>query len=138
AAGSLRFARASHAATLLADGRVLVTGGSTDGLFGGGPNTAELYDPARDVWSPAGTMNSPRDLSTATLLPDGRVLVTGGINGVPLRSAELYDPVTGTWTATGDLITARVVHTATLLHNGKVLVAGGGRDDYPYNHGDGI
>jgi len=137
AAGSLRVARASHAGTLLADGRVLVTGGTSGGFFGGS-NTAELYDPATDVWSPAGTMNSSRYLHTATLFPDGKVLVAGGLNGIPLRSTELYDPATGNWTVTGDLITVRAIHTATLLHNGKVLVAGGGRDDYPYNHVDGV
>jgi Kelch motif/Galactose oxidase, central domain len=129
AAGSLSVARgASHSATLLADGRVLVTGGFE----------AELYDPATDVWSPAGTMNSPRVLHTATLLPDGRVLVVGGTNLIPLRSAELYDPYTRSWTPTGDLSIPRVVHTANLLHNGKVLIAGGGRSDYPFDHGNGV
>src|SRR5947207_535003 len=93
-------ARAWHVATLLADGRVLVTGGSSSGREF--LNTAELYDPATDVWSRAGTMNSPRELHTATLLPGGKVLVFGGLgglgggfNGFPLRSAELYDPATG-------------------------------------------
>ena len=64
---------------------------------------------------------------TATLLPNGKVLVAGGcIMAVDdLSSAELYDPATGTWTATGSLGTARYGHTATLLPNGKVLVAGG-------------
>ena len=63
---------------------------------------------------------------TATLLPNGKVLVAGGFNGSgSLASAELYDPASGTWTATGSLDTARDSHTATLLPNGKVLVAGG-------------
>jgi len=129
AAGSLSVARgARHSATLLADGRVLVTGGFE----------AELYDPATGVWSPAGTMNSPRTLHTATLLPDGRVLVVGGINLIPLRSSELYDPYTRSWTPTGDLIIPHVVHTANLLHNGKVLIAGGGRSDYPFDHVNGV
>ena len=64
---------------------------------------------------------------TATLLPNGKVLVAGGLHGVRLASAELYDPASGTWTATGSLATARDDHTATLLPNGKVLVAGGAR-----------
>ena len=60
------------------------------------------------------------------MLPNGKVLVAGGVGIVQLlASAELYDPATGTWTATGSLATARYSHTATLLPNGKVLVAGG-------------
>src|SRR6266550_3229006 len=50
---------------------------------------------------------------TATLLPNGKVLVAGGgdIHGIP----ELYDPASGTWSATGNLATARRGYTATLL-----------------------
>ena len=63
---------------------------------------------------------------TATLLPNGQVLVAGGIGiSAYLSSAELYDPATGTWTATNSLATARAYHTATLLVSGDVLVAGG-------------
>src|SRR5438128_4810644 len=58
-------------------------------------------------------------------MPNGGVLVGGGLNGVFLTSAELYDPASGSWSATGSLNTAREFHTATLLPNGKVLVAGG-------------
>jgi hypothetical protein len=65
---------------------------------------------------------------TATLLPDGKVLVAGGIlytEDLEVASAELYDPSTGTWSSTGSMSTPRSKHTATLLANGKVLVAGG-------------
>lgn len=69
-------------------------------------------------------MNGSRDWHTATLLPDGTVLVTGG--GEFLSSAELYDPGAGTWATTGSMNTARYSHTATILPtNGKLLVAGG-------------
>ena len=69
-----------------------------------------------------------RTSHTATLLPNGKVLVAGGYNGFgSLSSAELYDPATGSWSPTGSLGTARDSHTATLLPNGKVLVAGGFR-----------
>jgi WD40 repeat protein len=74
-----------------------------------------------------GSLVTARWLHTATLLPNGQVLVAGGqdSNANVLASAELYDPASGTWTATGSLATARFNHTATLLPNGKVLVAGG-------------
>src|SRR5438128_11789768 len=74
-----------------------------------------------------GSLATTRYLHTATLLPNGKVLVAGGFDSsyVASASAELYDPASGTWTATGSLATARESHTATLLPNGKVLVAGG-------------
>src|SRR5262245_977747 len=71
-------------------------------------------------------MATDREIYTATLLPNGQVLVAGGLgNSGLLASAELYDPATGLWTETGSLVTARYQHTATLLANGQVLVAGG-------------
>jgi hypothetical protein len=60
------------------------------------------------------------------LLPNGKVLVVGGIgNSDTAGSAELYEPATGTWSLTGSLGTSRYSHTATLKADGKVLVAGG-------------
>ncbi len=85
---------------------------------------AELYDSTSGIWSATGSLVVKRSGHSATLLPDGTVLVAGG-NGGPGPSAELYDPASATWSATGSLITARGGHTATLLPNGKVLVAGG-------------
>jgi N-acetylneuraminic acid mutarotase len=80
-----------------------------------------------------GSLGTLRAQHTATLLPNGKVLVAGGIDSSfnPLASAELYDPATGTWTATGSLVTARYSHTATLLPNGKVLVSGGFNSSVP-------
>src|SRR5207248_1684993 len=72
-----------------------------------------------------GSLVNAREFHTATLLPNGKVLVAGGEDSTVLASAELYDPANGTWTATGSLAKARGYHTATLLPNGKVLVAGG-------------
>src|SRR5437764_11520626 len=78
-------------------------------------------------WEYAGSLGTARGSHSATLLPNGTVLVAGGhdSSGGFLSSAELYDPVTGTWSSTGSLVTARDGHTATLLESGKVLVAGG-------------
>jgi hypothetical protein len=79
-------------------------------------------------WIATGSLNVPRSRHSATLLPDGKVLVAGGRSSNPpgaLESAELYDPATGSWTATANLTTPRVGHGAALLPNGKVLVVGG-------------
>lgn len=125
--GSLSVARSNHTATLLSDGRVLVTGGfdysNLDPL-----SSAEIYNPDSGSWSGAAAMEYTRKYHTATLLPNGQVLVVGGVadsDYTDLNSAELYDPVSDSWSPTGDLATARDSHTATLLPNGKVLVAGG-------------
>lgn len=77
--------------------------------------------------SSTGSLAQARLGHTATLLPNGKVLVVGGfsVNDANLDSAELYNPATGTWSRTGSLTTGRSFHTATLLSNGKVLVAGG-------------
>ncbi len=81
---------------------------------------------------PVGGLFQPRWQHTATLLPNGKVLIVGGLSQTSsLASAELYDPVTRSFTPTGSLSTARENHTATLLPNGKVLIAGGGYYD-PY------
>ena len=73
-------------------------------------------------------MTAPRYVHTATLLPDGKVLIAGGLNandGSALATAEVYDPASGTWSPTGSMATARYTHEATLLPNGRVLVSGG-------------
>src|SRR5207248_3329946 len=81
--------------------------------------------PASGTWSATGRPAMGRTDHTATLLPNGNVLVAGGFGGSPLAIAELYDPALGTWSATGSLVFGRYAHTATLLLNDKVLIAGG-------------
>jgi WD40 repeat protein len=127
-AGVLNTQRYYHAAVLLPDGKVLVTGGATSEYDGGVLASSELYDPATGKWTYTGSLNTARRNHTITLLPNGKVLVTGGSDAsenVLHASAELYDPATGTWTAVASMGTGRSYHTATLLPNGKVLVAGG-------------
>jgi len=131
---SMQSPRGGHTATLLADGDVLVVGGS-DAIAQrlAAPNadassqSAERYDPATNVWQSVAAPNAPRVDHTATLLPDGRVLVVGG-NGAGLtasNAAEVYDPAANQWQITGAMSALRAHHTATLLPDGRVLVAGG-------------
>jgi hypothetical protein len=135
--GSVHTGRYGHTATLLQSGLVLIAGGSDDGDLDSALASAELYDPVTGTWSVTGSLHEGR-LSTAVLLPNGKVLVAGGYTkdhipdgsgfySVPisLRSAELYDPATGTWSSTSNLNEQRSFHTATLLPSGKVLVAAG-------------
>jgi galactose oxidase-like protein len=141
-------ARAFHTATLLADGRVLLVGG-VDGGFESPPGSgnfvtnvlpsAEIYDPATGLFAATGSMAIPRAGHTATLLPDGRVLVTGGTKGNAsfqvdtiidilnnaLSSAEVWNPATGLFSAAAGMSQSKVGHSAVLLDDGEVLVASG-------------
>ena len=127
--GSLAEARGEQSSTLLQDGRVLVAGGGIAGWVFAGSflDSAELYDPAKGTFSATGSLATPREAHTATLLADGRVLIAGGMETQErsVASAELYDPKTGTFSPTGSMATARAWHTATLLSDGRVLIAGG-------------
>ncbi len=125
--GSMAAARAQHTITVLPNGKVLVAGGYQFGDPGRPLASAEQYNPDTGTWSSAGSFSTARNLHTATLLPDGRVLVTGGANSssVAISSSQLFHPASTSWSATDSLTTARVVHTATLLPNGSVLAAGG-------------
>ncbi len=119
--------RAAHTATRLQDGSVLIAGGfREEGTREIAIASAEIFSPATQTFTPTGAMNEPRDGQTATLLPDGRVLLVGGWNLTSRSStAELYDPQTGEFEYTGSLMAPRQGMTATLLKNGQVLIAGG-------------
>ncbi len=126
--GDMQEARQDHAAVLLANGEVLVLGGNASAGASRLLGSVELYAPGTGAWTDTGRLTSVRTNATATLLADGKVLVTGGISSRtegPERSAEVYDPVTGTWATTGAMRVGRNGHTATLLPDGRVLVVGG-------------
>ncbi len=129
-AGRMATPRSSFTATPLRDGRVLVVGGDTQRDVESFPVTlamAERYDPATNRWTAVAPMHTARSYHTATLLADGRVLVSGGQSPRShlLADAEVYDPMADRWQATGPLRDGRWRHTATLLASGQVLVAGG-------------
>lgn len=128
--GSMTQARTYFGLVLMPSGKVLAAGGCT-GLSANGctavTRKAEVYDPSTGKWTPTGSMVAARGSLTATVLPNGMILVAGGLNaaGTALASAELYNPSTGKWTATGKMNVARDEHTATLLATGNVIVVGG-------------
>jgi hypothetical protein len=124
--GTMRSARDGHAATILANGKILAAGGTNNGVT---LRSAELYSPMAGTWASTGSMHVARTLARAVLLSNGSVLVVGGcVNdclSATTRSAELYNPIAGTFTATGSMVQARAEFGVTRLANGQVLVAGG-------------
>lgn len=124
--------RADHTATVLANGKVLVTGGRADLASTTAIGSATLYDPASHTFLPTDALNEARYGHTATLLPSGSVLIAGGCSGgARSNTLELFEPNgnggIGAFATTGlpTLNAARCGHSATLLADGRVLLAGG-------------
>jgi hypothetical protein len=147
--------RSGSTATLLPSGKVLIAGGGgscTTSIYNCGrtyrdcqitcQKTTELYDPVSGLFATTGEMDIGRSRHTATLLPDGRVLIAGGrgsyavasaslskpgldtITITALKTAELYDHVGGRFSPTGDMEFARAGQAAVALFDGRVLIAG--------------
>jgi hypothetical protein len=132
--GNLPEARVAQSLVLLADGKVLMVGGSNGGFSGGFPvynPTAAVYDPATGVFTSIGSLAFSRDEPSASLLPDGRVLVAGGSHlagnpgSVTVAMAEIYDPATGTFSNAGNLVVPRYETTPVTLSDQSILLAGG-------------
>ncbi|MFE2282908.1 Kelch repeat-containing protein [Streptomyces sp. NPDC059443] len=129
--------RCGHSATLLADGRVLVAGGSDRRSRDSERSltSAEVFDPAGGGrWTATGDLADARAYHPAVALVDGSVLVAGGwaatsrdvSPGAALAHCERYDPATGTWAPTAGFAVPRSAHRLTPLRDGSVLATGGG------------
>lgn len=136
AAGSMSIERFFHTSTVLADGRALIAGGGVDNLgVWYTRRHVDIWDPATFEWTKKSFLVRARRAHTATLLPDGRVLVAGGTDGgkndgtdggTQLGTAEIYDPGADLWTELeAKLVTPRGLHTAALLPTGAVMLLGG-------------
>ena len=120
--GSLSIARWSHTATLLPDGAVLIAGGNTDAATGGLTASVEQFDPVSGTFTSVGSLAAARAEHTATLLPDGTILMVGGVAARP----ERWDPATdGTEPAGLPSVPDRAAHTATVTAAGSVAIIGG-------------
>jgi hypothetical protein len=134
--GSMAAARADQTATRLADGRVLIAGGIQTQPDAGGNvlerplSSAEIFDPRTGEFKPVGSMTTSRARHTAALLPDGSVLITGGISdaGAPTATAEVFDPGSSTFRPVEAMSIGRASHSATVLQDGRVLIVGGQPD----------
>ncbi len=125
--------RSEAAVALLQDGRVLIAGGGDMRPGHCLTASAELFDPRSNKFTFTGSMEAARAGATATVLQDGRVLITGGGpcgdpqsgTATTVATGEIYDPRTGRFSPTGNMTVEREQDTATLLRDGRVLIAGG-------------
>ena len=118
ATSSPRALKSAGTATLMHDGRVLVTSPGQD-------RGAELYLPSTGTWSTTGPMAHARERAVAVALQDGRVLLLGGDANHGDRTSEAYAPTTGTWHGTTPVLGNYYRNSATVLRNGDVVRAGG-------------
>jgi hypothetical protein len=124
--------RCQHASGALPDGRILVVGGwRHSGLSSYVPPlaNAQIYDPRANTWTEAASLKMGRAQHAAVTLPDGRVLVTGGMNHAPMASTEIYDPASDTWTGAASLPQALYDHSVAV--SGELVVVTGGFNQGP-------
>jgi len=136
--GAMILPRFDFTARLLQDGRVLIAGGIEASAVGIQASTsAELYNPSTGTFTAtAHSRTGPSVSQSATLLPDGRVLLAGGMNPDGRSAtalAEIFDPSTSSFTPAGSMSAAKACPSTALLNNGKVLVAGGSLSGQPAN-----
>lgn len=137
----MKVKRTMHASVKLKDGRILITGGygvkrkGWFGLYGEKMeqlDCAHIFDPKTDKFTEVGHMVNARRSHKATLMSDGRVLITGGYDDSwwhlrqTLPEAEIYDPSTNKFTAASPMVLKRMYHTATAMKNGTKVVCIGG------------
>jgi hypothetical protein len=90
--------------------------------------TCEIYDPVANTFTPAADLTAPRFAHATALLPNGKLLISGGFSPVTssdLASAEIYDVAANTSTTTGSMSLPRRFHSAVLLSTGRVLITPG-------------
>jgi len=125
--GTMTVSRAAHQATLLPDGRVLVTGGCAGQGCERILASAEVFDPDSRTFETVAPMATPRASHVAVALPDGHVLIAGGwTGGSATATSEVYDPNADRWTAAGEMAQPRASPPVSPLPDGRVLVTGGG------------
>jgi hypothetical protein len=124
--GSTSVGRIYHTATLLQNGKVLIAGGASCSCVNSPISSAELYDPNTGTFSTVGSMSVPRQNHTASLLPNGRVLIVGGNSGgASLSSSEFFDPSTNSFSSSASMTIGRIGHMASEIFNGNILIVGG-------------
>ncbi|MDK9716487.1 MAG: choice-of-anchor D domain-containing protein [Trichlorobacter sp.] len=122
AIGTMSSPRFAHTATLMSNGKVLIAGGFSSLTGDARLSSTELFDPANNSFTPAHGMNLPRAMHAASLMKNGKVLITGGRSASPYTGIEIYYPSTNTFDMLDDIDIEMAQHTSTVRNDGKVLI----------------
>lgn len=140
---TMNAARAGHGASLMGNGKVLVTGGFATfnladilAFLTGVQGSTEIFDPVAGTFTPGPTLLEPRAFHTSTTLSNGQVLIAGGLSIIPFinvpnisATAYRFNPATNSFGFPSTMSGGRFLHSAVALSNGKVLIAGGATFD---------